>query len=51
MALNRVAETPLATSNSPLSLDFRVSWFSIEELNILWVRREGRRGKRKEEGR
>ena len=35
MALKRPAVIPLATSYSPFSLDLRVNWLSMEELNIL----------------
>ena len=34
-ALKRLAVIPRATSYSPLSLGLRVSWFSIDEQNIL----------------
>ena len=36
-ALKMLAVIPRATSYSPLSFGLRVSWFSIDELNILRV--------------
>ena len=48
-ALNRAADTPLATSYSPLSLGFRVSWFSMEEPNILSGDKETDRSREVEE--